>query len=135
MYEGIDYTRTVRISENAIHDRFCVSGNKEGTYDYLFHFEADFSFEHTLEVETGDLEFKNNGYQHIMDTKKVVSNTKYVELYAVSGEFRFQIGIELKEEQELYLLRTMDNPVNRVRNSILIRSYKSNPEYEIVIKA
>lgn len=70
-----------------------------------------------------------------MDTKKVVSNTKYVELYAVSGEFRFQIGIELKEEQELYLLRTMDNPVNRVRNSILIRSYKSNPEYEIVLKA
>ncbi len=135
VYEGIDYTRTVRISENAIHDRFCVSGNKEGTYDYLFHFEADFSFEHTLEVETGDLEFKNNGYQHIVDTKKVVSNTKYVELYAVSGEFRFQIGIELKEEQELYLLRTMDNPVNRVRNSILIRSYKSNPEYEIVLKA
>lgn len=140
VYEGIDYCRTVEITGNTFIDDFVVTGGREGFYDYVFHLEADFSLAPDISrtsgfgLEAGDLGFDANGYQHILETKKVRSGEKTVIIPAVSGNIALYIAIDLAEGQELYLLKTMDNPVNQTRNTILVRSNAANPHYHLQIK-
>ena len=52
-------------------------------------------------------------------------------LRAQLGAESMQVRVDLQEGQELFLLKTKDNPVNRIRNTVLIRSvggqgYRSN---------
>ena len=43
-------------------------------------------------------------------------------LRAQLGAESMQVRVDLQEGQELFLLKTKDNPVNRIRNTVLIRS-------------
>ena len=47
---------------------------------------------------------------------------------------KMEAVLSLADDQELYLLKTMDNPVNQIRSSILIRSHCANPTYQMVLK-
>lgn len=70
VYEGIDYTRELKITENSVLDYFQVEG-KTGVYDYTFHFEPGIELSCDLPTEAADLGFSENGYQHVLETKKV----------------------------------------------------------------
>jgi len=135
VYEGIRYSRTIAITEDSFADCFIVTGDKEGIYDYIFHIESDFSVAPGLELEEGDLGFDQNGYQYILETRRVRAKTGKVVIPVTSEETALDLVVDLAEGQELYLLKTMDNPVNRTRNSILIRSNAANPYYHMQIKA
>ena len=42
-----------------------------------------------------------------------------------------QVRVNLQEGQELFLLKTKDNPVNRIRNTVLIRSVGDKATYQM----
>lgn len=134
VYEGIDYYRTMEIAGDVFSDDFMVTGGQEGIYDYVFHLEADFSLTLAAEPEEASLGFADNGYQHILEIKKVRTGEKTVIIPAVSEKIALDITVELAGGQELYLLKTMDNPVNKIRNTILVRSIAANPHYHLQIK-
>lgn len=69
VYEGIDYTRELKITENSVLDYFQVEG-KTGVYDYTFHFEPGLSCPATCRRKRRTLGFSENGYQHVLETKK-----------------------------------------------------------------
>lgn len=41
--------------------------------------------------------------------------------------------VDLAGGNELYLLKTMDNPVNKIRNTILLRNKGTDQQYHIRI--
>ena len=134
VYEGIGYNRTIEITEDSFIDSFTVTGDKEGVYDYVFHVESDFSAGAGLELEDASLGFDTNGYQHILETKRVKADSSKVVIPVSSGDIALDLVVDLAAGQELYLLKTMDNPVNKTRNSILVRSNAANPHYHMQIK-
>lgn len=135
VYEGIDYTRTIELQDGQFRDTFAVSGGRKGTYDYMFHFESDFDFEHALTLEDGRLGFQDNGYQHVLETKKAKTNGTLTELYAVSDDQRLKVTVDLSGGYEMFLLKTMDNPVNKVRHSILLRYIGEDPVYHLSLES
>lgn len=134
VYEGIDYTRTIEINGEAVEDSFAVSGGMDGIYDYVFHFESDISFEYDLELEDGNLGFDKNGYQHVLEVKKVKTQSDCVILTGDAGGQKIKVTVDLNGGHELYLLKTMDNPVNKIRNTILLRHTGADPEYRLRIE-
>ena len=78
--------------------------------------------------------FAENGYQHILETKKVKAEIGIAHLSAFMGERELDIEVNLMPGQELYLLKTMDNPVNQIRQTILVRSREENPSYRLRIE-
>lgn len=133
VYEGIDYIRTVGITADSFEDEFQVKSSREGTYDYTFHFEADISLEHQLDLEDGDLGFRENGYQHVIETKRVNTQADHVVLHGSGDGIGFSVMVDLAGGNELYLLKTMDNPVNKIRNTILLRNKGTDQQYHIRI--
>ncbi len=134
VYEGIDYQRTLTVTEDQVEDDFRIKSQKEGIYDYVFHFESDIRLICDLVCREADLEFDMNGYQHILETRKVETEKRQISLKAEGDGCRLEVTAELEEGQEVYLLKTMDNPVNRTRSTILIRSSIPSPEYHLRIK-
>jgi hypothetical protein len=130
VYEGIDYTRELKITENSVLDYFQVEG-KTGVYDYTFHFEPGIELSCDLPTEAADLGFSENGYQHVLETKKVKTDQNAVVLRAQLGAESMQVRVDLQEGQELFLLKTKDNPVNRIRNTVLIRSVGDKATYQM----
>lgn len=135
VYEGIDYCRKVEITEETVMDTFQVSGGREGIYDYVFHLEGDIRLKHQLDTEEASLGFKRNGYEHVLETRKVKTKDKEIVLWGFGKAVKLKITIALADGQELYLLKTMDNPVNRVRSTILIRSEDWDPCYRMKLEA
>lgn len=134
VYEGIDYTRTIEIQENQIEDTFSVSGGKEGIYDYMFHLESDLDISHELQLKDGDLGFHRNGYQHIIEVKKVNTCKEYAVIHGSFIDDNLKLTIGLNKNDELFLLKTMDNPVSKIRNTILIRHTGTDPKYHLKIE-
>ena len=57
-----------------------------------------------------------------------------VHFSAFTGEKKLDITVNLMPGQELYLLKTMDNPVNQIRQTILVRSREESPSYRLRIE-
>ena len=104
---------------------------KTGVYDYTFHFEPGIELSCDLPTEAADLGFSENGYQHVLETKKVKTDQNAVVLRAQLGQSRCRFGSISREGQELFLLKTKDNPVNRIRNTVLIRSVGDKATYQM----
>lgn len=130
VYEGVDCQREVRIIDNKIIDKYDIQGDKKATYDYVFHFESDFVIETKDSLTDASLGFTDNGYQHIIDCKKIITDKDYAILEAKTDGLSVDVKIDLKNK-ELYLLKTMDNPVNKTRNSLLIREINNKALYKV----
>lgn len=130
VYEGIDYQRTVEITDHAMVDTFCVEG-KQGTYDYAFHFESPVHLVCSYELLDADLGFQTSGYQHVMETKKIVTQDQTVVLWAQLQGYNIKVEIKLSQGQEIFLLKTKDNPVNQTRHTVLIRQTGEHAKYQL----
>ncbi len=131
VYEGVDYCRTIEIGTNWFEDAFQVSGSREGIYDYTFHFEPDFVLECDWDAQEGELGFKRNGYEHILEIKKVKKRGEQALIYAQADGQRLKATVDLSGGKELYLLKTMDNPVTRIRTTLLVRGTGTEPYYHL----
>lgn len=138
-YTGIEFIRTIEIDGAVFADEFRVISDRAGIYDYIFHLESELAVDCKYETEAAEPGFDQNGYQHILEMRQVKSGGDAVTFQATwiqeAGEtVKLDIRVALSDGQTLYLLKTMDNPVNKIRTSILVRSIKANPVYRMKIK-
>ena len=69
----------------------------------------------------------------MVETKRVKTDGNTAVFYGTAGDRRLKVTVDLPEGSELYLLKTMDNPVNKIRRTILVRCKGENPRYHLTI--
>ena len=128
VYEGIDFERSLNIAGRGFSDKFTVKSETEHTYDYLFHVEGELIG--SIETADGDLGFSENGYQHISDVKKIITDKEDVVLRWDIQGVKASCKINL-EGKQLFLGKSPDNPVDKSRNTIIIRQCSTNAEFSV----
>lgn len=121
VYEGIDYRRTLSVDGESVVSRFDVAG-QQGTYDHVFHLEPQIKITCPYPLEDADLGYAANGYQHILEVKRLVTRDRVVTLDAVLEDCALKLELTLEEGQEVFLLKTKGNPVDQVRATVLVRA-------------
>jgi len=131
VYKGIDYERKISITSNSISDCFLVTAREDGTRDYFFHLESDFSLEETFSSTNATLGFTENGYQYIEDVREMERDEDEIGFYAENAEQRVHIVFALAEGQKMFVARTFDNPVNRWRTTFIVRAQGKKTEFHM----
>ncbi len=132
IYLGINYKRSITLLDNGFEDDFIVSSNKDTISDYLFHLEEDIVVEDVLGIEE-NLGYKDNGYQHILSSKKIKTNSDTLILNLTQADNKYRLLIDTIDK-DIFICKTMDNPVNKTRTSILIRSVGKKANYNLKLE-
>lgn len=129
VYPGIDFKRKVELADNGLSDTFTVLSQTEVVSDYALHLEADIKILNELELVPASLDFTTDGYEHIKSVQKYVGNS-LCKLVLAQGNYQYLLTADLTNK-ELYICQTMDNPVNKTRTSLIIRSKAKETVYQI----
>lgn len=135
VYEGekIEYTRSLRLTENGYEDRFKVESENVLSKDYIFHLENGIKIKNSLKEKKVDLGYKENGYQHLKNVREIELEGEFALLeFDFYGENLIS-EIEL-EDKKLFIAESYDNPANKMRTTIIIRSYKKTEEFKLTWK-
>ncbi len=132
-YRNVDYRRNVTISEHSLHDQFEVYGQEEAIYDYVFHLESEIELENNYVVEDSMLGFESNGYQHVLEVKKIITKSPAICFNASVGNVLMKIVLCLNNK-EIFILKTMDNPVNITRTTLLLREKGKNITFNMKLE-
>ena len=128
VYEGVTFTRDISLTEKGFSDHFLVDHKEKSTCDFFFHIEGENISE--LDMETSDLGFTENGYQHIKNVKKIISNGNALKIkWNVDGAI-LESNISL-ENTELFLGSSPDNSVEGFRNTIILRQITDKADFKI----
>ena len=115
VYQGVDYQRRFEISETEIQDVFSIASKEHHTYDYFLHIDGQIEVSED-ELICGTLEHRENGYQHLKHVKKV-ANCKTFKV--VNDSSVAEISVD--SDAEVFVCETLDNPVTRCRQTIVLR--------------
>lgn len=133
VYEGVTYRRELQLEGCALNDCFQTDG-AEGVYDYMLHLESSVPLLHDLPLAEVDLGLHENGYQHILSAHKVNTDARDIVLQATAPGIQMEIHVALNPGQELFLLDTMDNPVNKTRHTLMIRGRGTQQRFNTQLK-
>lgn len=133
VYNGIDYKRSITLDNNVIYDEFVVKSKKDVVTDYFFHLESDVKIINDLDLVESNLGFKENGYEHILNCYKVNTSLDKIVLDLVQGDYKYKLELDLIDK-ELYLCKTMDNPVNKIRLTLVVRSKALKTVYHMKLE-
>ena len=125
----VDYTRTIKITENGFTDRFLVESDRKVNMDYFFH--GDFKMLTTLPFEPSTLGYQSNGYEHIQAVEKLITNDRIIKIDWVKDHLTVKSTILLEKGCELYRMKTLDNPVNNLRDTLMIRKKSKRAVFKI----
>ena len=120
-YPGVDFVRSVTLKKNGFFDCFDVQSREEHIIDWFFHVEGEPIS--PPESESASLGFEQDGYQHLKEVRVINSAAPLLRLC-----WRFAdrvVGIqELKMQGvKAYLCKSYDNPVNRLRWTVILRAH------------
>lgn len=133
VYPGVDFERSVALSGKALSDRFLVRSETRHTYDYFFHFEAEVELELSGTFEPADLGFRDAGYAHLQNVRKLSGAEKEFNFRLKTGSRAFAGRIDLAGK-ELYVLDSYDNPVNKMRKTLVVRQIGKNAEFRLELR-
>ena len=127
-YPGVDFKRTLEMNENGFLDIFDVHSEQAHTFDWVFHVEGE--PETALQCEPAQLHFCENGYQHLQQVRRILCDAQTLTLL-----WRFADGVTGEQTISLknataYLCKSYDNPVNRLRNTLILRTEQTNASFE-----
>ncbi len=129
-YDGVFYTRDLKITQNTLEDTFNAKGDAEHNYDFAMHIESDYVVTLDGVLEDADLGYKENGYEHILETKKVVNPSQTLVITAKNDTLTNTFYADTKNK-EVYILKTMDNPVTDTRTTLLLRERGKNVDFKV----
>ena len=120
-YPGMDFTRAVSLSAQGLEDCFTVAAEQPVTADWFFHCEG--TLQSLPETSPAALAFDQNGYQHLQNVRQIATNAKTLTL-----KWRFPEGVTgvqtlSAEGVTAYLCESYDNPVNRLRTTVILRAH------------
>ena len=126
VYPGVDFTRKFEISTTTITDMFIVQSEEIHTYDYFLHLDGNIKIDGSMSDDT-NLEYDTNGYQHIKNVRKI-NNLNVFEIIAngVTGK------IIMDETAEVFVCETLDNPVTKCRDTLILRKRGSNVVFHVI---
>lgn len=87
----------------------------------VFHFESSVEFMSNLETSDFSLGYSEDGYQHITNVREVKTNGKTALLKFKANKVEFTVELDMNHKK-LILCDTVDNPVDKKRTSIILRS-------------
>ena len=123
IYPGVDFSREFELSATTIQDVFSVTSAEEHVYDYFLHIDETIKPVGGKSVK-GTLGFEENGYQHIKNVKKVTGTKKFkILVKGVTAE------ITVDTDAEIFICETLDNPVNKCRQTIVLRKKGKNVDF------
>lgn len=118
-YDKIDFQRNLTVNANGFCDKFTAISDQTQVYDLFFHLEGTFISDY--EFVPAELGFNQNGYQHLQHVTKLQGNFDTVTFtWSFANGVKGLQLISLKEV-ELYMCKSYDNPVNRLRNTMILR--------------
>lgn len=134
VYPGVDEKRDIALLENGFVDLYSVYAKESAVFDYVFHLESNLTVDQTsLQLEDASLGFQDCGYQHVQETKRIVSDADVLVLNGHLNDKDWTITVDQKGK-EVYLLKTLDNPVNQTRTTILIREKGTNVVFHLTME-
>ena len=104
----------------------------EANYDYFFHLENNIKLIYPQCIND-ELGYKENGYQFVQEVKKVLCNDDSIVLYGTLEDHKLEISIDIKGK-DLYILKTYDNPIDKIRTTILVREKALNPVFNLKVE-
>lgn len=127
-YPGVDFERTIQVTESGFQDTFSVTSSQTHTFDWVFHVEGELAA--ALPCEPAQLQETENGYQHLQQVRRICCDTQTLTLL-----WHFADGVTGEQTVSLknataYLCKSYDNPVNRLRNTLLLRTNEANAVFE-----
>jgi hypothetical protein len=131
VYEGVDFIRRIEVTEKSIEDEFEDVSKDNHLYDYFFHCEG--ILQNELESIPVSFENKLNGYQHIKDARKVITDKDTITLKWKLSDRIVESSIDIKEK-ELFMAKTYDNPVTASRTTLILRSSKTSDKFKVLWK-
>lgn len=133
VYDGVDEIREIKLLKNGFSDIVQIKSTNDGVFDYVFHLENDINLAISNDFISSSLGFKENGYQYVKDVMKYNKKTDFLTLEAKRSKQNIAIDLDLKDH-ELYIAKTMDNPVNKERTTIIIRGNGKNICYKMSLR-
>lgn len=133
VYDGVDEIREIKLLKNGFSDIVQIKSSNDGVFDYVFHLENDINLKISNDFISSSLGFKENGYQYVKDVMKYNKKTDVLTLEAKRSKQNITIDLDLKDH-ELYIAKTMDNPVNKERTTIIIRGNGKNICYKMSLR-
>lgn len=133
VYDGVDEIREIKLLKNGFSDIVQIKSTNDGVFDYVFHLENDINLAISNDFISSSLGFKENGYQYVKDVMKYNKKTDVLTLEAKRSNQNIAIDLDLKDH-ELYVAKTMDNPVNKERTTIIIRGNGKNICYKMSLR-
>lgn len=133
VYDGVDEIRETKLLKNGFSDIVQIKSANDGVFDYVFHLENDINLAISNDFISSSLGFKENGYQYVKDVIKYNKKTDVLTLEAKRSNQNIAIDLDLKDH-ELYVAKTMDNPVNKERTTIIIRGNGKNICYKMSLR-
>lgn len=133
VYDGVDEIREIKLLKNGFSDIVQIKSTNDGVFDYVFHLENDINLAISNDFISSNLGFKENGYQYVKDVMKYNKKTDVLTLEAKRSNQNIAIDLDLKDH-ELYIAKTMDNPVNKERTTIIIRGNGKNICYKMSLR-
>ncbi|WZL81183.1 heparinase II/III family protein [Vallitaleaceae bacterium 9-2] len=132
VYKDVDFKRSIKISETTLIDQFECNSNEVRTYDYVFHNEGNITEESLNKYKwiSSDLGYADNGYQYYENVMKLDEESKEFVLDWQIKDLQLQ-SVFNTEDCEIYLAWTPDNPVNKLRRSLLIRKKMKNAVFYV----
>ncbi|ADO83900.1 heparinase II/III domain-containing protein [Ilyobacter polytropus] len=132
LYEGViadvNFERKIELTEKGFNDLFEVETKEGETLDWFFHFESSVEFMSNLETSDFSLGYSEDGYQHITNVREVKTNGKTALLKFKANKVEFTVELDMNHKK-LILCDTVDNPVDKKRTSIILRSNRSNDTF------
>ena len=130
-YDGVDFTRSLRLDTDGFADRFgVVSGdNRQHCFDWVFHLDGTLCT--SIQTEPGTLGYEENGYRYLTDVQKAAESGSLTLEWQFAGGVKGIQTIET-EGKEFYLCKSPDNPPAQDgsgRTTLVLRSREANPVF------
>lgn len=132
VYPDVHFIREVQLQGEVMIDQFTVESTENHNYDYFLHFEAGLELE-PIEGKSAILGFDDNGYQHISDVKKVEIVDDEITIAFTGKDMAIKVTIDCSDK-ELYIAKTLDNPVNKQRTTIIVRAKGNNCTFKSILR-
>lgn len=126
-YEGVIYTREIKMEENSIQDFFTVEGMETGVIDWFFHFETP--------VELSGLKMEPI---NLFEEYKLIQEVREVSLDGEKVKFSNELAVmelTLEPGMKVYLAKTFNNPANEMRDTVIIRKHDKKAVFQSGIQA
>ena len=112
------------------HNTVIRNGEEEAVFDYVFHLESEIKIENDYVCEPAELGYTSSGYQHVLEVNRVLTKSKAITFTGKVEDLNIRMVLCLNNK-ELYILKTMDNPVNITRTTFLLREKGKDVKYNL----